>query len=181
MIWADIGTGLLVNVISSIIFLALLMYFFRARFDISDEIAKEIRPDGTIIYWFKIINKSRYTAFDLNISIDTREIKTVNDPSAITDEMLEAIIVSRPLFPTVPKYADDKTVALTKQASHCIQVHTKNDLDAIFNSGNYTILLQVSLKHGVSGLSRAKEKIYTKSAVKKGDFLGGNGLKVNTD
>jgi len=64
-------------------------------------------------------------------------------------------------------------------ADHCITFRTNADLRDILNNEYKALLLQVTLKHGISGLSGIHRRDYRgRSCIKDGNFKFGNSFEV---
>lgn len=47
------------------------------------------------------------------------------------------------------------------------------------NDGKTTLLLQVTLRHGMTGLSNSYEVPFDKGSIKLGSFVSGNGFAIH--
>lgn len=165
--------NVIVNLVSSLAFLFVILFAFRPKLRISKKIAKETLDDGSIKYVFKIVNWSLYNAFDVHVSIDER--KLIPTPENRFDEELRALYLKRDFFATLPGI---KIWDKYKTSSYGLQIYSDLDLDDILKDNRTSILLQITLKHGLTGLAKCYEKTYVKKSIKTGSFADGWSMSI---
>ena len=181
--WDDIGVHILIasitGIIVSFVFLRFILFFLRPKITISSEIAIEQDNDGEDWYWFKIVNHSRYEGFELKFSAESLSYEPATDGCHHLrhDRRIE---LNRSVFNSIPKYISNKAIKKRKSsAPHCFQVRTKENIANILKNKKQSIILHVSLKHGLSGIPRSFEQSFThQSIVKRGSFAFGNQTNV---
>jgi hypothetical protein len=181
--WQDVTAHVLMDTIVGIIvaflFLRFVLFYLRPRIDTSPEIAIETDETGVDWYWFKIVNRSRYEGFDLKFTVESSTLVPASN-GCYHRKFDQRIGLHLNSFSSIPRYlSDKKEERLKSSAPHCFQVRTKEDVRKIMRDKSKTIILHVSLKHGLSGLARTFDQPFTsESVVKKGSFAFGNKLKI---
>jgi len=171
------GISILESLIASIIFIFLLLIYLRPRLKISTKIGSEkdtIDNSNELYYLFKVVNMSWYSAYDiyveLNLLIPYNVKEGINYRSIslpLKRDKLNFIAPFRPKW-----YKKD-------YGQHAMIFRTKEDLSKILEKNSNILRLQVTLKHGLSGLSKVYHKSYIgTSDIIKGHFEFGNSFKI---
>lgn len=141
--------SLVIGVLSSFIFIFLLLYLMRPRIKISPNICYlRMEPDNEYYYVFKIVNKSLFYAFDINIKLVKKEPYMVNKGQKINRRIKEINTSSKHLnhLPRSRKkigYGD-----------HAYLIRTKHDIRSDIENKDVSVKLSVGSKHGLSNLAR---------------------------
>lgn len=128
-------------------------------------------------YVFKIINQSIFSGFDVQLELFVLqqyrvEAKGINNRIKIVPLKVNEIKHIAP-------YVSTKTCNKTSFAPHAVMFRTNENLDDIVKSEQRTLQLQITLRHGLTGLSRVYQKDYIGvNDIKSGIFKFGNSLKV---
>ncbi len=167
---------------------SLIFIMLRPSVAISSDIAKRINKEtGEPYYSFKFINKSLFSAFDVNIEAYVcYEIGATQNGRGMNVKTKKVPLRrSNWIYLAKWKYVTDKTV----HAPHCVIISTKTDIDnqetyvlnikdEIESNSNY-LEFRVTLKHAFSNLSSTYRKRYnTADCVKDGKFQFGNSLRI---
>jgi hypothetical protein len=170
----NILIGITTSVIGSFIFLIFILIFLRPRIKISNNIACYFENDIKI-YRFKIMNTSLYTGYDVSLSL--RSLREIPSEPFGKDIFPSELILGTSNFTNIHPWRP--SFMCKNYAHHCIQVKTIEDIENILNSDNYSLQLQVTLRHGLTGLS--KSFIANYSTVKRildGQFEFGNSFEI---
>ncbi len=156
----------------------------RPSIKISMDIAKEKGEDGMDLYLFKFVNHSFFKAFDVyaelyqlqkisikdgaNIGFNTRLIKIDLPVDRITN------------FDAYPNFLHRIFSKKHNEASFAYRIKCKSDLSEILQDEYKLIQLQITLRHGLTGLSDVFVQNYTdKNQIKRGSFVFGKDLNIN--
>jgi hypothetical protein len=177
---------ILLNVISSFIFIYLLLIYLKPKIKIVKFIAKSKSPfrnpnefpnpdHHKICYAFKIINKSFFRAYDIHAKVNTYKI--VQGKNKIMDKVINGSIA---LKTDEVNFIDKNKYFLSQNyGDHCIQFFTFEDLSAILEKDTY-IEFQITAKHGLTGLSSTFiHEFVNINDIKKGLFESGNNEIIN--
>ena len=157
--WDEIFLNLGINILSGIIVSAIFLFYFvnqlRPRFIISKHICRinEIREDlkGEKRYSFKIVNRSRYTAFDAKIELYLMK------PSQHTESrhnlIMKEISIRTSNIDSIPKYRKKYQVK-DPNALFAILIHTNEDMETALSEPNTYLMLKVTVRHGLSTLAK---------------------------
>ena len=164
--------------LASLAFLFTVLICFKPKLKLSDFICKnnnQFKNVYTTYYFFKIVNKSLFSAYDINVELNIIE-KYPTSPSGMMNKRtiplsLELDFVSH-LPPFRPKW-------WRKDAEHCIRFRTKDNLDEIIADEHKSVQLQVTLRHGLTGLVKVFYQDYADlSLIKEGKFTYGTKFGV---
>jgi hypothetical protein len=180
--WGDILIHLAIEIVVglsvSFLFLRYILYYLRPRVKISPEIAFE-EENGTFTYWFKIVNQSRWEAFDLDFTLECLTMEATGS-MGYNLKHVRIVELHRSKFSTIAGYQSDRNIKKHKSsAPHCFQVRTHFDIKDLLKDHKYFIRLHVTLKHGLSGICKSFEQQFTHtSRIEKGAFAFGNQYSV---
>jgi hypothetical protein len=169
--------GVAGSLIASILFLYYILTYLRPQIKISPVIAhyKDLTIPGERRYYFKMINLSRYDAFDLRFRVC--ELIRIPAGNGKMHEQRKDMRVRFDHMAHVPKFRkikDGETFA-----PHALIVTCLDDLLPILDDDNKCVELQVTLRHGLTGLARVFQYEYgNSSVVKNGIFDFGNHLTI---
>lgn len=166
--------------LASLAFLYFILRIYIPRISISQHII--IRPDfenpQETVYLFKILNISWFSAYEVNIEL-TKLIKIPNSDNQM-DVRITVLALKKNHLAHIPKHISSKRIKKTHFAPHAILFRTSEDLEGILNDDSRSVELQVSLRHGLTGLSRVYKREFARpGAICKGkEFKFGNDLGV---
>jgi hypothetical protein len=176
--------NILCSIVASFVFLFSILIFMRPSIKISTDVAKERGEDGADLYLFKFVNHSYFKAFDvyaelyqlqkipikdgINIGFNTRLTKIDLPVDRITN------------FDAYPNALHTLFYKKNNEASFAYRIKCKTNLDEILNDEYKLIQLQITLRHGLTGLSEVFVQNYTdKNQLKQGSFAFGKNLNIN--
>lgn len=148
------------SVISSFVFIFILLFTMRPKIKISPFICQSEGPkDKQPFYVFKIVNKSYFYALDLEINLIKKEPNMVNNGKKINYKLT-----------AIPTTASKKLhlSGFRKKAfygDHAYLVRTDYDLIKDINDKDITIQLSVSAKHGLTNLTKIISLDFTSADV----------------
>ena len=174
LLFESLLIGILSSVIGSLIFLFIILLFLRPRIKVSPNIACYFE-NGIKIYRFKIMNTSMYTGYD--VSLNLRRLREIPSEPMGKDIFPKELSLATSSFTNI--YPWRPAFMCRNYAHHCIQVKTLDDIENILNSDSFSLQLQVTLRHGLTGLSKSFISNYaTKRRIINGQFEFGNSFKV---
>jgi len=165
--------NVLCSIIASTVFIFILLIFLKPSIDIVPLISKGDSPfDSTneIVYGFKIINKSLFSLYDINIKATYFELEQ-SDNNHVDIIMKDCIHFNRPnlifLEKFIPYYKNyDK---------NCFQIFTYDNIEDKLSDRKTSLKFQVYARHGLSGLSKfVTHNFCNTTEIKEGKFLSGN-------
>lgn len=153
--WGQLWVDILGGIIGAFVFLFIVLWFFRPKINIASFLCK-IPHNGKNYYHFKFVNASIFDAHD--VKIELHEIKKIPMGGGQYNntykklELLNSEVAYLPRKPMSWARRDDHP--------HCMIVRTLNDIDGIVSDENSAVLIRISLKHGLTGLSNVFEQDY---------------------
>jgi hypothetical protein len=166
-------SGILSSIIASFVFLFIVLIFFKPKMRISPFIIKGKfgKDEQADCFFIKLINVSLFSAYDLHFELfEVDHYPAVNGHINHRFKPIEAKLNH---ISHVPGY---RPSWLIKNAPYAIRVRTSEDLLKIIEDEQKSVMLKVSLRHGLTGLVRVISKEYVEvSQIKSGKF--GYGLK----
>ncbi len=168
---------------ASFSFLYFILYRMRPKIVISPHISKRPNPfdEGTpFMYVFKIVNKSFHPAFDA--SIELYELHHYPAEDGKEDDKLNVRYIPLRLkkshFARIPSKKGYKKSSV--YAEHCILFRSLENLELILREESKSVQLQITLRHGLTGLSRCFTKNYVGiSKIKDKPFPFGDNVEIN--
>lgn len=169
--------GISASFIASFIFIVFLLLFLRPRVIISTEICKRLDDfDETkrLCYMIKVLNRSWFSAYDITGELSSVVSYPVKDginhrftPLKMKTEKLTCIAPYRPAM-IKPKYGN-----------HAMLFTTYEDIEGILKEVSRSIQFQITLRHGLTGLSKVYIMDYAQeSSIKGGHFIFGNNFAI---
>lgn len=172
--WAAIIFGLFIEIIGGFLFIFVLLYLLKPKIKIVPSIVVQDNPfDETtdVCHGFKIINRSFFSAYDLEVIVELYTIKQSNN--GIIDKTFQRVKLKTDKIHHIPR----RRLIDQKYGDHCVQFFTYEDLtdEIIKGSGRKYIQFQISAKHGLSGLSNIFTHVFEdESVIIRGKFKSGN-------
>lgn len=121
------------------------------------------------------MNTSMYTGYDVSLSL--RSLREIPSEPMGKDIFPKELSLATSSFTNI--YPWRPAFMCRNYAHHCIQVKTLDDIENILNSDSFSLQLQVTLRHGLTGLSKSFISNYaTKRRIINGQFEFGNSFKV---
>ena len=167
--------GALSSLLASFVFLLFILFFLRPSIKIGNCIVKETDEDGEPCYRLKFYNTSIFSAYDAAISLVALEER----PAEPTGKHIffHDIVLTKDEFNVIFKWLP--MFLIRNYAHNCTQVKTREDLGEILKHPTKSIQIKITLRHGLTGLSKTFVKNYNTTAVlENGTFAFGNSFKV---
>lgn len=164
------------SLISSLIFLFLVLIFFKPKLKISPFICKSILEfENDEVHVIKLVNKSWFSAYDIKVELHLLH-KYPTPPSGMMNKRYTPLNLKLNNISHIPAY---RPFILRKEADHAIRIRTGENLSALLEEPNNLIELKVSLRHGLTGLSKVYKQEYADVCeVRKGKFSYGTKFDV---
>ena len=170
--------SILSGIISSFIFIFLLLALLRPTIKISPEICYQqdvFDNEHRMCYLIKVVNTSLFSAYDVNVELSSLIIYPVKDgfnyrysPIKMKSNKFNFVAPYRPKW-IKEKYGD-----------YAFLFRTYDNLHTILKDERNSIHFQVTLKHGLTGLSRVFNINYAFcSSIKEGHFNFGNNFNIS--
>ena len=116
----------------------------------------EFQGEG-MMYFIKIVNISVFIAYDIQVELSVLE-RRPTPPSGMNNIRMLPLTLVYSSHSNLPGY---RPRWWRKEASHCLRFRTKEDLDTIINDDFKSIQVQVTLRHGLTGLVKVFTKEYS--------------------
>lgn len=172
----DFLLSIISSVIASTFFIFLILHFLRPKIKISPYIAVNsmFSEGGNPVYFFKIINLSLFTAYDLSMELWAQELYPVKN--GMNSRFIE-LPLRRKTLSYVPEY---KLLWKSKKyGDFAILASTNHNIRETLANPHHSIRLQVTLRHGLTGLSKVFYLDYAnESVIKQGIFTFGNSFEI---
>lgn len=173
--WSHFLFGLTYAIIASLIFLFVVLIFFRPYIKISKHIASHRDEGGKPCFRFKFYNCSIFSGHD--VLIDLRELEEIPANPKGKDILVRNIELTTSKFPYIPRFLPRFLV--NNYAYHCVQVKTYEDICKILTERRKSLQIRIILKHGLTGLSKNYiRNFHTEKCLIDGEFEFGNSLEV---
>lgn len=166
--------GLFWRLVSGFLFLFAILYWMRPKIKISPEICHyKIGDSDSYWYVFKIVNYSRYQAYDLKINLQGMAPDVVNDGMKINNRFVHLKKSSDHLdqLPRIKKKKEG-------YGNNAYLIRTDVNIESYLEEKNKKIMLTVISKHGLTNLTKVETQIFTniKSVKKDHEFIFGTNL-----
>ena len=176
MDWNTFWFGVFQSMVGSGLFLIVLFYLVKPKIRLSSEIAEQTvdSDPNAMFYRFKILNDSLfYKAYDIEVRLfhaipiysgDGQNVKLLEIP----------LRRNRTAFLQSAVKGQRET-----EKTHACQFRTDNNLRELLKEESSYLQLQVTARHGLSGLPGIfVQRYYSRRAIKKGSFARGSYLNV---
>lgn len=165
---------------SSFLFIHLVLFLYKPRIKIAPFIAHNIDDFDLIgqpYYSFKMLNVSSFKAFDVSvqlyevITLPSENGKTHNRYKELTLKTNKFTYISRRKWRILhPTYSDNALV-----------FRTYENISAILKDDIKKIIIEVTLKHGLTGITNIiTQQFVYQGCVKEGKFKAGNKFDIIT-
>lgn len=123
----------------------------------------------TLFYTFKVVNRSWYSAYD--ISIELQQVEKISVADNKVNQRLTSLSVIEGRVSNIAPY---RPAWVRKEAQHCLICRSKENIKDILTDDFKTVMVKISLRHGLTGLVRVFTKEYCQlSDIKNGKFSYG--------
>lgn len=168
MISKEFFLDILSSVIASFVFLFLVLLVFKPKIRISPFICKgKFASDDPLDYFFiKIINISFFSAYDAKFEL------LLVDKYPTTNGQMNCRLTDLSLVSdSISNIKGYRPSWIRKNAPYALRIRTKDDLSAILTNDYKSVMIKVSLRHGLTGLAKVHTRDYTDiNQIKNGKF-----------
>jgi len=176
--WSYIFVAILINVISSFIFIFALLYLLKPKIEIVPIIAKQDNPfDGITdtCYAFKIINQSFFGAYDIEAKANYYTVR--QGENGIINKIFHKIELRTHKI----NYVKRRRLIDKNYGDNCVQFFTYEDLKNEVIQNKKYIQFQITARHSLTGLSNIVTYEFVDGAyIKDGLFVSGNQKEVKS-
>ncbi len=167
---SEMFCSILCSIIASFIFLFIVLILFKPKIKLSPLICKGPYKDGVDEFFsFKLVNTSLFSAYDISIELIEMDRYPIANGQMNTRNTNLALVLDR--ISSVPSY---RPSWIRKDAPYAVIVRSSDKIDEVLKNDYKSVMLQVTLRHGLTGLMRVKTKEYTNpSQIKEGKFAYG--------
>jgi len=168
-VWQEFLIDIAGGIIGAFIFLFLILFLLRPKIRIAGFLCR-ITKQSDIFYKFKFVNISLFSAHEIKVELhEFNRIPKGNGEFNYDLKKLELVNSHLPYMPRRPFF-------WVKDPSHkhCFTVRTTVDIQEILSNEHNAILIRITLKHGLTGLSDVFEQEFAEIAdIKESDFKPG--------
>ena len=164
---------IILSIISSFIFILLLLKTMRPKLKISEK-ACYSEIDGIKYYVFKIVNMSYYDLYDIRIKLTRKTPYLANKGSKINYQLNDLNLSSNhedhfAKFKWKKGYGD-----------HALLLRTDHDLESDIRDNDISVRLTITARHGLTNLTRIKSQDFNSinQIFKEKEFKFGRSLDV---
>lgn len=169
MSWLDIFLSVSTGFLGSIL-VVLFLYSLRPHVEISHEVSEQA-GESAPSFGFKMINKTSYPLFDVEIILELVTPKSVPGGQILSTEKLA---LSNGRFFIVQKF--DKA---DKEAKFAFRVRTMEDIRGLWTADSQYLRISVVGRHALSGFYGVFQHSYfTRGDIKVGSHQYGAGMRV---
>ncbi len=139
-------------------FLFVVLIFFKPLIEISPFICKPIPLEGEDQYYqIKIINKSWFNAYDVEVELHLLE-KYSTPPKGMMNVKYEMLNMKYDHIFYLPAF---RYKWMRKESSYAMRLKVISNLDELLPPPGNSIQIQISLKHGLTGLTKVFMQEYS--------------------
>ncbi len=176
----DFILSVISSIIGSLIVIYLIFWFLEPKIEISKYIIKS-KNNNDFEFLVKLINNSKYPVNDIKVEMwkITQSAATSNTKGQNVSNTKIKLSTSEWL--TIPKFRTNTEIVKTNFAPHCIKVKIidANIEEILCLSNNQSLEFKVSVKHGLSNISKTfSMRFNDSSCIKEGRFVFGNSLET---
>lgn len=169
MSWADIFLSVSTGFIGSLL-VVLFLYSLRPRVEISHEVSEQL-GEAAASFGFKMVNKTPYPIFDVEIILELITPKSVPGGQILSTRKLE---LTNGRFFIVQKF--DKA---DKEAKFAFRVKTMEDIRRLWTKDSQYLRISVVSRHALSGFYGVFQHSYfTRGDIKAGSHQYGLEMHV---
>lgn len=168
---SELAFNLVVSFITSFLASFLLIFFllkcFSPKIKISDFICKKNDE-----YKFKIVNLSIFSGFDVRLELN--KFKNEHSNLGRLNRRYSIVNLSSNYWLDIPKFKRNKNYA-----DNCCLVKTIDNLSEFCKNSDHQLELIISLKHGLTGISKTFKKVYCLDDIKENtQFTFGQKIEI---
>ena len=165
--------SILCSIIASFIFIFSVLIFFKPKLRLCDFMCRnnsQFPGDYTTHYFFKIVNVSWFSAYDIRVQLNILE-KYPTPPSGMMNKRTIPLTLVSAQVSHLPPF---RPMWWRKDAEHCIRFRTVDKLDDIIKDDYKSVQLQVTARHGLTGLVKVFYQDFADvSLIRDGKFTYG--------
>lgn len=153
--WNHFFFGLTYAIVASLIFLFIVLLLFKPKIKICPFLC-HVNNNGDPFYQFKFVNHSFFSAHDVKVELST--IRRIPMGGGNYNNEYKDLTLVNGMISHIP----GRRIFWVKNMAnpHCITVRSYDHINAILADDLNGITLKVSLKHGLTGLSKVFEQEY---------------------
>ena len=151
----NIAVSFITSFIASLSLIFYLLKYFSPKIKISDFICKKNDE-----YKFKIINLSIFSGFDVRLELN--KFKNEHSNLGRLNRRYSIVNLSSNYWLDIPKFKRNKNYA-----DNCCLVKTIENLSEFCKNSDHQLELIISLKHGLTGISKTFKKVYCLDDIKE--------------
>lgn len=148
--------GFVGSLAASLIFLLYVLHRFRPNIEISPFISrgKDYDDNSIVVYRFKFINKSKYEGFDVRMEIN--QLSKIPCGNGQMNTRRKALDLKKDFISHLAPYKKSKDGEIFGRFA---QVFTcMEDIEPILKNENKSVEIQITLRHGLTGLGKVFKK-----------------------
>jgi len=175
--WEIFWFNILCSIIASLIFLFIVLIWFKPKIRISPFIckAKSKFDDTQFSYFIKMVNVSIFSAYDLKFELNLLQRYSVPPTGSMNVRTTPLKVVQSHLSHINPY----RPYWWRKEASHAFRFRSIEDLTSIITDEFKSVEIQITVKHGLTGLTKVYKQEYSDvSQIKIGNFTYGTKFAV---
>lgn len=158
--------SILCSILASFIFLFLVLLLFKPKIKLSPFICKSTYNGNETFYFFKLVNVSVFSAYD--VSIELLEVDRYLLPNGHMNDRFRQLTLVLNKVSNIPGYLPSW---LRKNAPYAITVRSSENLDLLLSDDYKSVMIKVTLRHGLTGLVKVYSKEFASlSQIKEGKF-----------
>lgn len=166
----DILVNFTTGVLSSFIFVLVILRILKPKIKISNKICFKNDENGNNFYFFKVVNNSIYDAYSIEFELHKKTPYIVDKTKV--NHNIDKIELSTSSIYSIPRSKKNKSYG-----EHAILVRTFEDLSKEIDTENLEYVLFVSAKHGLSNLTSVTTMSFENSKVfHNGNFKFGTNI-----
>lgn len=166
----DIAIKFIVGILSSSVFVLLILRILKPKIKISNTICYKNDKKGNKFYFFKIVNNSIFDTYSVEFELHRRTPYIVDKIKV--NHNIDKIELSKDNIYSIPR--TKKTVGY---GEHAVLIRTYEDLSKDIDTENLDYVLFVSAKHGLSNLTTVTTMNFENSTVfHEGNFKFGTNI-----
>lgn len=159
-------------IFTSFIFVYLLLKILSPKIVISPNIYKKVE-NGTTFYIFKIINKSRFDAYNVKFFL-ARKVPYIVDGVSVNHTLAQVALRKSEVF-SIPKFKKQKHTG-----DYAALIATDENIELDMGSNHIVYELYVSSAHGLSNITKVTKMQFKRtSVIFLRAFVFGNSLKIS--
>lgn len=167
--WGQMIIEIVGGTIGALIFLFIVLFFIRPRIKIADFFCEVTDVDGSLYYSFKFVNRSFFNAH--HAQVELYKMRRIPMGNGCYNNICNKITLVNGIFNHVP---GRPLTGKTQDNQHCILVRSTENIKEVLTPDENSILLKISLNHGLTGLSGVFEQEYANlSDIRSGRFKPG--------